>query len=1006
MATQGPINTNNMNKTKSGGFPARLKSLIRSIRPWSKDSRRHQQDVRNEETPASKQQLPSEELIPTTREDIPVSDTRSSFHTPHVRSLSVRVTVSFGEPLNYSNTQDYEASSSLQPTEELCEALLRRVDHCSKELITRRDSSALDRTDPDGKAKPLRYEIQAQVLRNEIGTGTEAWASRTLRSYQRQPVSTSAAREVILSTHYMVGLFLRHHDAAFVWKDGPVREDPSQELKAFQYRPGRVQPLTSIPRSYFIEKQQDFESIPGYTIRLAITSQNHHRTPSQWRETVEIHSHQLSPLTFASAESLFLDACYAVDGVFKHERKGFAALQEPCANHSGCDHCRPHEGDGVEIDLSLNNNVGPLFDNLRRTTRANINLFRKDRATDCTEFFETAKAAIEQVRREADGSISRVNDFEFYIIELQGQGWTIDEPLAFRLGPETCLDRRTIEALLDRLQTGVADILRGNAIAVQMMARKRGHLIMHKTLVTREPMEKPGRKRRSPRKSKTYVLDRLGQRIKHDIDMVCKDTCSIVNREAETVKVNSVTSPPSQEYGSTSTSIPSRKISDLAIPSATPANNEQDSSVDRPSSRRSESSESPESLSTPSSDRRRRWTRVTRDNTTGVRLFPLLPDDLAASEPNTRSSHELAAHNNNFMRDNTTETSFDLTMSQGKTNTLLTQTTENSVASTRGKETPNTSLADSHNDERDWYTTEESSVSTRPGTPSLEAEGGPSVRSIAVAKEKAPKSVINHEVENPHKSTPSVASSDGDATGQVESYLRRLYARQPASPIARPLSRLSFASSRMSEARPLQKELIPVSGTEDISAHKAERSSQSGSENVVQTTDSENAIRIVNTVPAELAAEKDAPSEGNNPPQESEPERDPFSQSKPDFDFSASDTEDNETTKEPSPITETHPSPNPSLEKQTKDREPTPSETSDAPARQTLPVLPQQRLSLRSFGSTNYLGSLHDQGLYSVGLRRSVLGTSTPPRPFTPVSIREMEIIGRREAERPGTPSS
>ncbi|KAJ8115730.1 hypothetical protein ONZ43_g4602 [Nemania bipapillata] len=479
-----------------------------------------QQQKSSSEGGRSTQPSPSQRLTPTSNPDSSIVETRSLFRpSPHVRSLSIRVTVNFGEPLNYAHSQDYEGSSILQPTEELCEALIRRVDHCSKELITRKDSSALDRTGTDGLAKPLRYEIQLQVLRNEIGTGTEAWASRTLRSYQRQPLGTEAAREVILSTHYMVGLFLRHHDEAFVWKDSPVREDPMQEQTTFPYRPGRVQPLTSIPRSFFIERQQDFESIPGYTIRFSFTSQDHHRTPPQWHETVEVNSRQVSPLTLASAENLFLDACYAVDGVFRSQRREFEGLQKSCASHSGCRHCRPQDGDGIEMLVAVKNNVGPLFENLERTTCANVNVLWKDDATDCIEFVEKAKAAIVQVCHDTDESVSRMNDFEFYIIELRGRGWTIDEPLAFTIGPETCLCRRTVESLLDRLQTGVADILRGNAIAVRMTARKRGHFILHKTLVAREPMETPGNRKKPVGKSKVYVIERLKQRIERDIEM-------------------------------------------------------------------------------------------------------------------------------------------------------------------------------------------------------------------------------------------------------------------------------------------------------------------------------------------------------------------------------------------------------------------------------------------------------------------------------------------------------
>ncbi|KAI1434578.1 hypothetical protein GGR50DRAFT_392329 [Xylaria sp. CBS 124048] len=1009
MAAKGPAI--NAGKTGLGSFPARLKNLIRDIRFLPKDSRRHRRDRRSEGSLTPEQQFTSEKPTPTTREDSTVSDIRSPVRdAPHVRSLSVRVTVSFGEPLNYSSSQDYEASSALQPTEELCEALLRRVDHCSKELITRRDSSALDRTDTDGKAKPLRYEIQAQVLRNEIGTGTEAWASRTLRSYQRQPVGTSAAREVILSTHYMVGLFLRHHDAAFVWKDGPVREDPLQEQKTFQYQLGRVQPLTSIPRSHFIEKQQDFESIPGYTIRFSMTSRNHSRTPSQWREVLEIHSHQLSPLTFASAEGLFLDASYAADGVFVRERKNFEALQKSCADHSGCTHCRPHEGDGVELTLSVNNNVGPLFENLQRTTRYSMNLFRKDHATDCIEFVERVKAALEQVRRETDGSVSRMNDFEFYISELRGQGWTMDEPLAFRLGSETCLDRRTVEALLDRLQTGVADTLRGNAIAVRMTARKRGHLILHKTLVTREPIEKSGARRNSPGKSKAYVLDRLGQRISRDIDMVCKDTCSIADRETETVKVDSVARFRPGDYDPMDAGITSStRLSDRTMSLKGRVNHERDSSVSRRDSRRSEfsnSPDSPDSLSTRSFDPRRQWTRITRDHNSGARLLPLAnTDSPAPSEHNTVGSRESAARKSNVVRDSTTEASFELTMSQGKSNTMLTQTTADSVISTREKETPNTSLAESRNHDREWYTTEGSSVSTRPGTPSLEFGGNSSsMPSSPVVSEKAPSRKEGDILRKASLSKSGVENKDGEeGMGKVDSFLRRLYVRRSMSPVQRPFSRLSFISSQTSETTPAQKKepSSHTSSSEDISTHKLESSTPLNAENGTMTADVGKESRMDTPVPTAPMPTQDEHTEGNvKPPSRGDPEGHPASEPKPDVDLPITDnntTDDGEMTKGPSKEIEKAESfTSNNFNKDQEATSPDPPEATDSTARPML-ILPQHRLSLKSFGSANYLSSLHDQGIYSVGLRRSVLGSSTPPRPFTPISIREMEMIEKRK---------
>ncbi|KAI0452719.1 hypothetical protein F5B21DRAFT_515823 [Xylaria acuta] len=1000
-AAQGATNKS---KTGLGGFPARFKSFVHDMKSFKKEVYRHRRGARSKEV-EPKPPLPSQrELIPTTTEDVSVSETRSLFQdSARVRSLSTRVTVKFDEPLNYAHSQDYEGSSSLQPTEQLCEALIRRVDHCSKELITRRDSSALDRTGVDGLAKPLRYEIQVQVLRNEIGTGTEAWASRTLRSYQRQPLSTEAAREVILSTHYMVGLFLRHHDEAFVWKDGPVREDPVQEQKTFPYRPGRVQPLASIPRSYFIEKQQEFESIPGYTIRFSFTSHNHHRTPPQWHETVEINSNQLSPLALASAENLFLDACYAVDGVFRSQRKEFGALQDSCATHSGCRHCRPQDGDGIEMLVSVKNNVGPLFDSLERTTSTNINVFWKDHATDCIEFVEKAKAAIVQVCHETDESVSRMNDFEFYIIELRGRGWTIDEPLAFTLGPESCLCRRTVESLLDRLQTGVADVLRGNAIAVRMTARKRGHFVLHKTLVAREPIEKPGNKKKSTAKSKAYVLDRLKQRIERDIEMVCKDTCTIVNREIETVRPDRVASVPPQEYASMKTGlISSRRLSDLTAPLKMPASNEQNSSTDRLGPSGSELLETPE-LSSTSPIPQQSWTRVTRDPATGQRLFPLVPGRHASNELTTTGSHGSTTRHNEFNRDGTTATSFDLSTSHEPSNTFTTQTTSDSSISNTEQESTETSSKESHNYGRERHTTEGSTVSTRPRTPELISGGSPSIRSSLIITPNIHEQVLRNEIDIVRKPTPEIEGGEVGENGKVDNYLRKLYMHRPASsPTSRQASRDGSVTSGISQARLEQKEHhLSHPSRKDISSAETETSSQS------------DAKFKGDISPIEPITEQDAPAKEEYHPAlatEANAKIEDFSRSKPDFDFSspltATPPEDNEGPGDISQPTEKGKVITPPGKQQeyqdTASRDSLEDDDNPIvdlpPSERPEPTVLQHRQST-SFGSAGYLGSFHEQRFYGLGLRRALVGSSTPPRPFSRLSFRE----GEEEQGRPAS---
>ncbi len=47
------------------------------------------------------------------------------------------------------------------------------------------------------------------------------WAERSFRSFQKQPLTLDDAREVVLATHRIIGLFFRRHDPAFHWTDEP-----------------------------------------------------------------------------------------------------------------------------------------------------------------------------------------------------------------------------------------------------------------------------------------------------------------------------------------------------------------------------------------------------------------------------------------------------------------------------------------------------------------------------------------------------------------------------------------------------------------------------------------------------------------------------------------------------------------------------------------------------------------------------------------------------------------
>ncbi|KAI0898262.1 hypothetical protein F4806DRAFT_457736 [Annulohypoxylon nitens] len=472
------------------------------------------------------------EVLLTPESTKPIPSTHSSL--PAAANLAVQVTITFDEPLNYSYTRNYEASPSLLATEALCQGLLRRVDHCCHELITRKDSTAMEYAAASGSDKPLRFEIQVDIIRG----WSEIWASRTFKSYQKQLLSVEAAREIIISTHHIIGLFLRQHDEGFVWKDGPVRDDPLDEQGKFPHRAGRVQPMSCVPRSYFLEKSQFFEIIPGYTIAFSFTSRCQRRKPSEWHTTVEVNSSQTAPLNSIGIETLFFETSYALEGVLRTERQTFEKVHSLCVSLDGCKDCRHHDNDGLELHFSIANNLGPQFPLLERTIHCNSNLSFHSDVQECLKFVNKVEAALAQVRDAADDTINRMNDLEFRITELRGHGWSLDEPLIFILDSSKSFSLRNTEAILDRIQAGIADILRGNAISVRMTAHKRGHFVLDKTFVAREPFEATDKKKtKVPRKSRAYVLDRLQQRVERDIAMICKDTITVDEEPEETATV-------------------------------------------------------------------------------------------------------------------------------------------------------------------------------------------------------------------------------------------------------------------------------------------------------------------------------------------------------------------------------------------------------------------------------------------------------------------------------------
>ncbi|KAK3943625.1 hypothetical protein QBC46DRAFT_253626 [Diplogelasinospora grovesii] len=440
------------------------------------------------------------------------------FSTP---PLAVHVTIKFTDPVIRSiYSRSYESSPGFEPNNRICRGLLRRIEHCSEELITRKDSGATEGLrDGTDEPKPKRFEITFKIIRR--GTGT--WAERTFRSYQKQPLTVGATTEVILASHRMIGLYLRRHDKGFKWLDGSVRDHiPKGVETSSPSDNGPLSPLC-IPRSQFIEASQSFEFVPGYSIEMSFRSRDPRRRPAIFARTIRVNSDQSAPLGLVTSEDLLWRAGQAIHQALEPKKQEYNDHVKDCGDSS----CRHVDSDALDIQVKVANNLGPSYSHLYRNIKSKLTLFRDAEARDCKDFLKAIETAFVEARDSIDSKINEMHDFEFRILELRGVGWTLQQPAKFRIDSSVSYARRTVEAALERVQTGIADVIRGHNVAIHINAHKRGHLVLDKAIVARQKQGRPRELFESPKDQESALISRLKTRIQHDIDMVFKDTCSI-----------------------------------------------------------------------------------------------------------------------------------------------------------------------------------------------------------------------------------------------------------------------------------------------------------------------------------------------------------------------------------------------------------------------------------------------------------------------------------------------
>ncbi|KAK4116361.1 hypothetical protein N656DRAFT_794680 [Canariomyces notabilis] len=440
---------------------------------------------------------------------------------PSMPALVVHVEIQFTDPVIRSRyCRSYGSSPGFHATNRICRGLVRRIERCSEELLTRKDSGALEIIkDGSYERKPQRFEMTFRVMRR----GQGEWAERTYRSYQKQPLTVDATKDIILASHRIVGLFLRRHDQDFQWLNCPIPDADSQRSETIIASRDSPLSLLSVPRSRFIEATQEFEFVPGYAIELCFRSKNPRRRRPLFERRIRVSSTQTTPLTLFMSEDLLWKALQALNqGLDTKKQELDDRLRE-----TGREDDLQFDQDALEIDLRVTNNLGPVYKHVHRNVKSRLALFRDMEARDCEEFLRNVENLLISARNEADAKINALNDLEIRIVELKGVGWSVREPAKFTLGPSASYGRRTIQAVLDRIQAGIADIIRGHNVAIHITAYKRGHLVLDKAIVAHEKHGKPIETFPSAQEAQSACVSRLKARIQQDMDKVLDDSCAI-----------------------------------------------------------------------------------------------------------------------------------------------------------------------------------------------------------------------------------------------------------------------------------------------------------------------------------------------------------------------------------------------------------------------------------------------------------------------------------------------
>lgn len=425
-------------------------------------------------------------------------------------ALRVSVTARFESPIDKNFYESYEVSPGFEDSDQISDALLRRIDHCAHELITRPDPKASQPLNAEPRTKLARYHLIFRVDRKGL-----PWKERHFTSFQEQPMTPDAAHEVVLEADRIITLFLHWHDPDFEWKLPSVAtEDPLQH-KSVGHEVGIPQSIHCIPT---------YSGHPGYSIDLILRthSKGHNRS---WGATLD--SKQATPLTLHLGENLMSQVKSILHQAVNEREERFDEVHEHCNALEGTFGCRHFDEGAFDLVAKIRNNYGPDYPHLAIRFQTFRRLVGEGHGV---AFMQNLRMKLGAARDVSDNLIDSTDDLVIKIHELRSRDWKIAQPLTVTMDSSVLNCRKATERILERVESRMTDVLRGHGTVAALTAHKRGHLVLETTICLGDDNDFYDLKLFDSLHLKKRTLQkRLRDRIQEDIRMVMKDTISLDN---------------------------------------------------------------------------------------------------------------------------------------------------------------------------------------------------------------------------------------------------------------------------------------------------------------------------------------------------------------------------------------------------------------------------------------------------------------------------------------------